>query len=519
MLQIAVTASPESFDRHAPSMTAPARSRLFVPGLLIVGITATLACYYWDRQLGSDVAGQLWLARFMNQGGRLYVDHLEINPPLWFWMAMPFDAVARHLRIAPEPLVVFAIGVMAVFVVRCARRLLPPAASAPWFLAYLVLILLVMPIGDLEQREHLALIASIPLLLLASARRTQQRISPAFAAAIAAAAALGLALKPQFAAVPLSIELWLACALKRQWRPLRPENLAMAAAGGLYVLAIVIFTPIYFSDVVARVAPIYQQTGPSLAEIAGGLPELWLVMMLGLAIQRGLGKPGTAPITTTFVVGWAGFAISFAAQHKGWLYQGLPATACLALALAALFVDYREGPRLRLVLPALMSLPLCLPFLAPSTAMTGANDISPALQGLVSGDRIGLISTLGLTEWSAVRGRGLKVASRYGTYWSLAALDHPGAGAAAMGNARRAVAETAEDYRCTRPQRIIFTRSLKATEQRPSQNPEAFFRQDPAFVEVLDHYSLWKEYGVFRVYLKASSPPAPVDPAKCLRFG
>ncbi len=38
-----------------------------------------------------DVAWQLWIAHQVNHGGRLYRDMVEVNPPLWFWMALPVD--------------------------------------------------------------------------------------------------------------------------------------------------------------------------------------------------------------------------------------------------------------------------------------------------------------------------------------------------------------------------------------------------------------------------------------------
>ena len=50
----------------------------------------------------SDVASQLWIAQRIHEGARLYRDIIEVNPPLWFWMALPVDRLATllHLRAA-----------------------------------------------------------------------------------------------------------------------------------------------------------------------------------------------------------------------------------------------------------------------------------------------------------------------------------------------------------------------------------------------------------------------------------
>ena len=489
------------------------------PALLIAAVCASLILYYQNWPLGSDVAGQFLLARAMRNGARLYVDLLEINPPLWFWMAMPFDALAQWTQIPAPSLIIVTPGGLVGAVVRCARRLLPSDVPATGFLLYLVLVLLVVPMRNLEQREHLALIAAVPLMLLAAARRSDRVVPSGLALWIGFAASLGLMLKPQFAAVPILLELWLLLALGRRWMPLRPENLSMATAAVLYALAIVTLCPTYLPEVVAKIAPIYQMTGPSLLDIVGGLPMLWLLMIIGLAVQRHVFRTGVGPMTMAFATGFVGFGFAFAVQHKGWLYQGVPATGCLALALAAVFLDWQHQTRFKLLLPVLMSLPFLLPFLEPREAMTGDLDITPALEGLGPKDRIGLISVTGITEWPAAGRRELHMASRFGTYWILAALDADPTNAVIAANARKAISDNVADYRCSRPRRIIFTRSMQPGDRSRAGHPEDFFRQDPAFVAVMDRYQLWKSYGIFHIYQAVSAIPAPVDPAKCLHFG
>lgn len=41
-----------------------------------------------------DIAWQLWIARHLNAGVGLYSWIMEVNPPLWFWMARSIDWLA-----------------------------------------------------------------------------------------------------------------------------------------------------------------------------------------------------------------------------------------------------------------------------------------------------------------------------------------------------------------------------------------------------------------------------------------
>src|SRR4051812_16333854 len=61
----------------------------------------------------SDVSAQLWIAHQIDGGGRLYRDIIEVNPPLWFWMAVPVDRVASLLNVRAEQVLIPAMGCLA----------------------------------------------------------------------------------------------------------------------------------------------------------------------------------------------------------------------------------------------------------------------------------------------------------------------------------------------------------------------------------------------------------------------
>src|SRR4051794_9271264 len=86
------------------------RSPWTVP--LFVAIVTWGLLLYYSGPISPDVAGQFWIAHSMRSGARLYVDIVEVNPPLWFWMAMPIDALAEALGWGSEPLTIVAVGAL-----------------------------------------------------------------------------------------------------------------------------------------------------------------------------------------------------------------------------------------------------------------------------------------------------------------------------------------------------------------------------------------------------------------------
>ena len=88
--------------------------------------------------------------------------------------------------------------------------------------------LTILPLQDFAQREHFALITTVPYCLLIASRLAGERVRAPWA--IGLFAALGFALNPYFVAVPIALEL-LAWRQKR----VRPETIALAAVAVTYL--------------------------------------------------------------------------------------------------------------------------------------------------------------------------------------------------------------------------------------------------------------------------------------------
>lgn len=60
----------------------------------LTGASAWLALC-WHGPITNDVMWQLWIGQRLHAGATLYVDIMEINPPLWFWLAAGLEALAN----------------------------------------------------------------------------------------------------------------------------------------------------------------------------------------------------------------------------------------------------------------------------------------------------------------------------------------------------------------------------------------------------------------------------------------
>jgi hypothetical protein len=497
----------------------------FAPTAFIALVTIGLVAYF-TGPLCSDVSGQFLVAHAMRGGARLYIDLVEINPPLWFWMAMPVDWLAEVLRVRTEPVTIIAVALWVFLAVHACRRLL--AGEDPKrltrFLLYTIGILLIVPMQITEQREHLALIGAVPYLVLAAQRRRGHRVPSTIAILIGIEAALGLALKPHFLAVPLLTEIWLFPALRRDWRPLRPETIAFAGVGATYLVAVILFTPQFLTDVVPRLFPVYEAAKPSVFGAIDGSPLLWVFMLLGMAPYRRAILEGKAPLTTAFLLGFAGFAFAYLAQHQAWIYQELPAAACIALALASLVMEQGwPTSRARLFLPALLLWPLAFVLARPSVPDYPQTDIARAIDDLKPGDAFGLVSSTGLTAWPSILNRGLINASRYNEYWILFSYDGHWREPWIRQAMARAVRETALDYRCLPPKVIVFTNPERLSPRAKrhhmvANNPYRLFMSVPEFAFVMSHYRLADRYGFFDVY-RPMKPMPPIDRHLCRNSG
>lgn len=461
------------------------------PEWLAMLIAAALATCHLLGTVDPDVAWQLWIAHQVNHGAQLYHDIVEVNPPLWFWMALPIDKAASLTGLRAESLLIAAVGLLQMLSLGALSALLPmEGRRKAALLAFAALVIGGYAWIHIGQREQLALIVAVPYAALIAARRSGRRLSLFLAAAIGIGAGLGFALKHYFLLVPVLLELWLAAGQRRSWTPFRPETWAMAAVGAAYAAAILIFAPAFLSEALPLIRLGYGGSGAtSFGQLfQPGLVIGLAILALLLACRRRLDDFAAA-----LLIAAVGFGAAYFIQAKGWPYHSIPLVGCGALALAVLFAKDDEPPKvLGILVPVLLSLPLILSWLEARSPRLPDRDLEQAIAGLPAGANVGFLATDPAFAFSVTLQRDLGYPPRYFGFWMMRSIianeRNGGPNPALTAFGHRIRQDIANDFLCHPPVRIIANRPTPARAAAGDFDILDWFEQEPDFAAVMTHY-------------------------------
>ena len=324
-------------NHPSPPATRPAISAVSL--LLLLGILAVVMFVALRSPLKDDIAWLLYVARRWIAGRELYVDVIEVNPPLIVWMSAIPLTIARWLDVSAQSA---AISCFAAMVLGCAwwsACLLRPAgglfaARAPVF-AVIGGALLLIPAADLGQREHLLVAAFLPYLILfartLAAGSGEARPSNPASLAVGVLAALGCALKPQYGLAFAALEVVALCHRIRPWR------VAPLAAGATllgYVGLVAVVCPAYLRHAVPMAMALYGATDVSFWALLLASAPLLAAEVLAVLLwwRRGRALPESAVMLTGIVFSAASSLICFI-DGKDWFYHRLPAAVVTVLVL------------------------------------------------------------------------------------------------------------------------------------------------------------------------------------------
>ncbi|MEO7475428.1 MAG: hypothetical protein ABIY46_08835, partial [Gemmatimonadales bacterium] len=314
------------------------RSRILWFASALLALLALLC--QWRIGFNNDNAWLLYTAGRLLDGARLYVDLVEINPPLIVWLNVPIVGIARAAGLDAVDVfrvVVFTAALGSAGICQSiSNRAFSALADGAVFFAG-VLVLLAMPVVWFGQREHLLLVLVFPYLFLSAARLAPEReLSRAGrSAALALLAGLGLALKPHYLMVWVLV-VWLGA---RGRRPVHrwAENRALVAVGLLYGLAVLLFAPEYLGLVrlLGAVYAEYRTQGPA-AMLLGRFEPLAVVVGLGIyaTYRRAVGARVLGDVLALATVGGV---LGLLLQGKGFDYHYYPALACAAMLMVVVW--------------------------------------------------------------------------------------------------------------------------------------------------------------------------------------
>jgi hypothetical protein len=476
--------------------------------------------------LNHDVAAVLAFSQRWLDGGHLYVDLIDVNPPLIFVLnLLPASLAARFGIDAVTALkgCLLAWGAAVWLLALCVRD---RAAGGPVERALLLVLpgLFVFAPGyDFGQRDCLMVASAVPYVYLAARRANGE--APRGRIAAAALAAVGFALKPYFLGLPVLVEAGVAVAVGRlRWRR-DPVPWTMAALWLVYLACLPILFGAYLFRVVPMVWDLYiGLSGLSVLDTLElprvGTAALALVALLWVAFRSRAG--GRLPR----ILGLAalGALASTLVQGKGWSYHVVPLellTLALATVLAARFLDALEATRL-LAAPVLVGI-----LGAAFVAWAAENDQAPWNELTYRDSDVAHLTTL--LQHTAEGGRvlvlspqispifpALNYAHARQTFMSMSMWMLQGSYEKCLPDGRRyreisemppfeaLVFRDVAEQMTRQPTAVIVDRwpGIPDCNDVPFDFI-AYFSRDPAFAEAWSHYRPAGEWERFRLYTRA----------------
>ena len=472
----------------------------------------------------TDITWRSHIAGEILQGKTLYRDIIDLNPPLWFWAAIPSVWLGQIFGVGTHVVAMTLAHLGAVFAVWMFAKgvdgLISKAEQGPAILGFLIAIVWVA-VADVGQREQSALVASLLWLVLALRRDAQLPVSLPLALGIAGFSAYGFALKHYFVLIPIVMEAVLALRLGKKWRPFRPETLALAVFALAYAVAVLRLAPDFLTQIAPMAAISYDAfnawTGKpawfALLMIVGPAQFILVPLVLALRLRD------TRPI----ILGLLGLSLLFlliiVVQMKGFFYHyiALKGTCVLLLILWSV----REAP-----LPKLDSLLVRLGLLGYFISMvvsplvvvvtTGATPVSENLRQLINAEpasnRIMILSTVPQNSFYVLVREGRSFGARHYSMWMVPGLmvraEDPKVAKAAQDQLARVRRDYLEDIQCFAPT-ILISQSERFEGLRPIQTDGmGFLREDPVVDRwIAQHYRPESRLEDFQVWRQVKPIP------------
>ena len=427
-------------SQASPGQSGAVRPLLAAASLVLLTAALALVLFTALRSpLKDDIAWLLYVARRWLAGRELYVDLVEVNPPLIIWLSAIPVRLAGWSGISSQTAAVLCVITSllgsawwtAVLLRRQGGALF--AQPLPVFAAISIVLLLV-PGAELGQREHLLAAAILPYVAIFAGEL--DGVPPRLRSALLAGvlAGLGCALKPRYAAVFVVLE---CLALLRGLRPWRWLPLSAIGAMAAYGAAIAVFCPAYLSRAVPLALALYDFNNTPLLALAADCTRILFgqavaAVLLWLAWRR---MPERRLMLVLVTVAVTSILVCFM-DDKNWFYHRLPAIipTVLALLLWAASTGFHRGVAVRrLLLPgALAGLALAMFSVAAGQRLAPQVALAMAPQQTAV-DRLEAIihqqhahSYVAFSEWIAlgfpvVNQTGVTWASRFDSMWALKA--------------------------------------------------------------------------------------------------
>lgn len=494
-------------------------------GLLATGVLVTIAVstlFYASFSLNHDSSWYLVATRMFLDGGTLYRDIVEINPPLAFYLTAPALLLADFTGLTETTaffLYVSALGGISVtWVYLMLRRTSIEPAARLLFTACAFVACFLIAVQDFGQREHFMLIFAMPYFTYLFFRDDLPSLGEIEQSALGLFAFFGLGLKPYFLLVPAGIVLASWLRTRRYGEFLNLANVSLGIALVSYLAFILLVHPLYLDEIVPEASLVYGAFRGEPLTVLRQLELIGVIAAVGLAIacHRQLDRPAMAIIGAMI-----GALASYLIQFKGWNYQIVQVAFFTFLGASWITHCARQSVREHVLLgvTALIAIgfSLCLQVLGrPYTSRT-TEAFAPFVER--AGTPVLVLSSNVSAAFPFINEVGAQWTSRYPTQWllpgaiSLLATTDCANPSERCGGYRDIVAETrtrmVEDFVKGRPAVVfIDDRPKKSYFGDTPFDYEEFLLADPAFAELWAGYHQMGRAGDYEVWAIADKAGA-----------
>lgn len=314
----------------------------YIRNLILVIIPFYLVAFWAQNNLPlhGDVNYLINTANFILSGKKYGIDFFETNPPMILYLYFPVLSLAKltnfNIAICLKAYVFFLSFCTLLLSLYSLKEIIKNSIVLNIFISTMLFAILLLPINQFGQREHLFCILILPYLFSAVLRLNDTRLPFLYAVIVGLFAGLGFGIKPYFLFPLVFIEFYFILKRKSMWGWVRVESLLIMAILVTYLLSTIIFFPTYFTVVLPLINKFYfiGVQEPLNMMLSNVFVIFSIVSFFSCFILFRV-SPHHRLLKTILMLSLGGFIVGLIATRTSWYYHSIPSysMACILLGL------------------------------------------------------------------------------------------------------------------------------------------------------------------------------------------
>lgn len=316
--------------------------------ILPLFIIFTLLVYFNYFPLNVDSKWILYCANEMVNGSKLYVDLIDVNPPLIFIYSLIPAYFAKFFSVSPIfSFIVFVFSLISISVF-LSFQILKKVSNIKieeirFYIYGISLCLFILVSYNFGEREHFLMIFILPYIL-SMIYKDKLKLSNSLLILIALFASFGFNLKPHFFLIFIAIELIFILNHKNIFIFFRIDSLIILFSAFLYLLIIYVFFPEYINFMVPFAIESYTNVfNKNFITLLSNFEFIFFALLMIFIII--LAKHKNSISIKIFLVSILSAIIIYLLQQKGWSYHRLPMLVLCSVFLIHLHLFHLQEKR------------------------------------------------------------------------------------------------------------------------------------------------------------------------------